>query len=212
MSPSVTLKCLSTQELRINNLVLSLYKIVKEVETEFPETNFEELLKSGISNLIKRKELRKICRNSSAVLIGGDGLTFFLSFEKVTPSIQLLKVPAIVKEVLLTRIAKNNGSVKEDPEPEFTGLKLEVDKLTLSEELIAFDSILKGYLEDDIYALRIVSDKLDSVIFRDEISKYLSKQSNQSKASSKKSSKKKRKKKSKRSRKRRRKKPAKKSR
>ncbi|MEM1765535.1 MAG: hypothetical protein QXN90_03305 [Zestosphaera sp.] len=198
MLPSASLKCLSRQELLAGNkLTLSFYKVTKEAKVKFSETSFEEVLKSRPSNLIKYKELRKICRNSDAALISGDGLTLFVSLKKVSPSIQLLKTPALVKEILIAKVVASNDA-SESTELEFTDLKLKTEKIELSEELIAFDSVVKGDLEDGIYALKIVSDKLDSVITKDEIRKYLSKQSKQLETLARKSLKKKKKRKSRR--------------
>ncbi|MGC8975561.1 MAG: hypothetical protein ACP5KB_05125 [Thermoprotei archaeon] len=173
--------------------MLSFYKVVKETKIELPETSLEELLKLRPSNLVKYKELRKVCRNSDAALISWDSSTLFVSLKKVSPSIQLLKVPAVVKEVLVAKVMTDSNFSK-DSESGFASLKLKTEKLELSEELIAFDSVLKGELGDSIYALKIVSDKLDSVIIKDEITKYLNKQSKQLKTPRKKRARKKRKK------------------
>lgn len=201
MFSSASLKCLSRQELQVSNkLTLTFYKIVKEAEIVFSENSFEEVLKSRPSNLIRYEELRKVCRNSDAALISGSSLKLFVNLRKVSPSIQLLKIPAIVKEILIAKASANNNTTSEDSEPEFTGLKLETEKIELGEELIAFDSVIGGNLDNDVYALKIVSDKLSSVITMDEVRKYLSKQI---KTSLKKPLKKKQKKKSRRKRKRR---------
>ncbi len=193
MLSSATLKCLLRRELETGKLVLSFYKVVKETKIELPETSLEELLKLRPSNLVKYKELRKVCRNSDAALISWDSSTLFVSLKKVSPSIQLLKVPAVVKEVLVAKVM-TDSNFSEDSESGFASLKLKTEKLELSEELIAFDSVLKGELGDSIYALKIVSDKLDSVIIKDEITKYLNKQSKQLKTPRKKRARKKRKK------------------
>lgn len=211
MLSGATLKCLLRRELEVNKLVLSFYEVIKETRIEFPETSIEELLKLRPSNLIKHKELRKICWNSDAALISGDSLTLFVSLKEVSPSIQLLKIPVVVKEVLVAKVV-TDSNVDEDSVPGFAGLKLKTEKLELSEELIAFDSVLKGDLDDSIYALKIVSDKLDSVIIKDEIIKYLNKQSKRLKASLRRRAKKKQKKKSKKLSKRKRKKSTKKPR
>lgn len=179
-------------------LTLSFYKVIKEAVVRLPETGFEEVLRSRPSNLVKYKELKKVCRNSDAALVSGDSLTLFISFKKVLPSIQLLKVPAIVKEILVAKVATDDNTAGEHSELEFADLKLRTEKIELNEELIAFDSVIKGDLEDGIYALKIVSDKLDSVITKDEIKKRLSKQDRTLETRSRKSLKKRQRKKSRR--------------
>ncbi len=201
MFSSAFLKCLSRQELQAGKLKLLFYKIIKEAEIEFYENSFEEVLKLRPSSLVRREKLRRICRNSDAALISGNSIKLFVNFREVSPSIQLLKIPAVVKEILIAKASTSNNTTSEDSEPEFMSLKLETEKIELSEELIAFDSVISGDLDDSVYALKIVSDKLSSVITVNEIRKYLSKQV---KTSLKKPPKKNRKRKSKRKRKRRR--------
>ncbi|MEO3992993.1 MAG: hypothetical protein QN229_01610 [Desulfurococcaceae archaeon TW002] len=201
MLSSASLKCLSRQELQAGNkFTLTFYKVIKEAEIEFSESSFEEIIKSRPGNLVRYEELRKVCRDSDAALISGNNLELFINLKKVSPSIQLLKIPAVVKEILIAKALASNNTTNKNSEPEFTGLKLEAEKIELSEELIAFDSVIKGDLDNGIYALKIVSDKLSSVITIDEVRKYLGKQL---KTSPRKPPKKKRKKKSRRKKKRR---------
>ncbi|MFN3268753.1 MAG: hypothetical protein ACK416_05805 [Zestosphaera sp.] len=201
MFSSASLKCLSRQELQAGKLKLFFYKIIKEAEIEFYENSFEEVLKLRLSSLVRYEKLRRVCRNSDAALISGNSIKLFVNFRKVSPSIQLLKIPAVVKEILIAKALTSDNTTSEDPEPEFMGLKLETEKIELSEDLIAFDSVISGDLDNSVYALKIVGDKLSSVITMDEVRKYLSKQV---KTSLKKPPKKKQKKKSRRKKKRRR--------
>lgn len=197
MSPSASLKCLSRQELQVGSkLTLSFYKLVKEAVVRLPETSFEEVLISRTSDLIKHSELKKVCGDSDAALISEDGLTLFVSFKKAFPAIQFLKVPAIVKKILIARVVTDNETAGDHSELEFTSLKLRTEEIELNEELIAFDSVVRGDLEDGIYALKIVSDKLDSVITEEEIRKYLSRQDRQPETRPRKSAKRRRRKKS----------------
>lgn len=201
MFSSASLKCLSRQELQAGKLKLFFYKIIKETKIELYENSFEEVLKLRPSSLVRYEKLRRVCRNSDAALISGNSIKLFVNFRKVSPSIQLLKIPAVVKEILVAKAPASDNTTSEDSEPEFMSLKLEVEKIELSEELIAFDSVISGNLDDGVYALKIVSDKLSSVITMDEVRKYLSKQV---KTSLKKPPKRKKKKKSRRKKKRRR--------
>ncbi len=178
MSSYASLKCLSRQEIRVSDkLAITLYRIAKEEEIGLPKTSFEEVLATRPSTLVRYGDLKKVCRGSDAALISGDGMSFFIILKKEFPSIQLLKMPAFVREILIVRGATDNGVAGEDSASEFSGLELKAEKIELGEGFVAFDSVFKGGLDDGIYALKIVSDRLDSVITRDEIIKYLSNQS-----------------------------------
>jgi len=178
MSPYASLKCLSRQEIRVSDkLAITLYRIAKEEEIGLPKTSFEEVLATRPSTLVRYGDLKRACRGSDAALISGDGMSLFIILKKEFPSIQLLKMPAFVREILIVREVTDNSVAGEDSASGFSGLELKAEKIELGEGFVAFDSVFKGGLDDGIYALKIVSDRLDSVITRDEIIKYLSNQS-----------------------------------
>jgi hypothetical protein len=177
MTPNASLKCLSRQEIRVSDkLAITLYRIAKEGEIGLPETSLEEVLASRPSSLVRYRDLKKVCRGSDAALISGDGMSLFIILNKEFPSIQLLKMPAFVREILVVREAAGNGVAGEESGSVFSGLRLRAEKIELGEGFVAFDSVFKGGLDDGIYALKVVGDRLDSVIIRDEIIKCLSDQ------------------------------------
>ncbi|MEM2021303.1 MAG: hypothetical protein QXP80_03640 [Zestosphaera sp.] len=182
---NAVIKCLERREVPLtNDVMVTLYKVVKDLDARMPDVKVIDIHQLRTADLIKHSGLRRVCRDSDAATLSKNGLSIFITLRKPSvASLQLLNKPSVVREICVLREISSSSEHKSggDPQVERTediesfGVRLALERIQLGEELIAYDSSLKGELSTDVVALKIVGQEFERVISRDELIAYLDK-------------------------------------
>ncbi len=179
------IKCLKRREIPlINDVRVTLYKVVRELDARMPNVKVIDIHRLRAADLIRHSGLRRVCRDSDAATLSKNGLSIFTMLRKPpVASVQLLNKPSVVREICVLREISSSGEREggEGPHVEGAGdmgvfgVRLALESIQLGEELIAYDSILRGDLSTEVVALKIVGQEFERVISRDELIAYLNK-------------------------------------